>query len=343
MQRLDSIKFKTSLESVILSKKFNNQFFSKKEITLIGNGLKTISYKAKPEKLGFKQISINDNNVQIQLSAKILREQYPDLINSSTIERVFHEINKTGLITFDIPSAIDASEVLHCDVTKNLQLNEEPHSYIHILNCYNTNPRYNVKYFDSKKNNGVLFEGNQTSFTERFYAYDKYKEIQRKQGGNPELKEILAKNGSLDQFKTTLRMETNILELRNIRKKFNIPDNKLTSILDSNVNVLSKLLQKITANVTPAESLDNYIGSGKPLADLEKIEGRINIINKLGRDIKRIIEFINVTRKQGTNNYRIIQIYKEILLALNQYDNNNPLPTGYNDNIKQIFELLKAE
>lgn len=74
-------------------------------------------------KEGLKQVEVDQLNglVKLELSAKILDDQYYDLINLNTIDRVIDQINRTGIIQLD-GSFIDSAGCHRVDATNNIDI-----------------------------------------------------------------------------------------------------------------------------------------------------------------------------------------------------------------------------
>lgn len=74
---------------------------------------------------GLKRVEVDQLNgvVKLELSAKILDDQYYDLINLNTIDRVIDQINRTGIIQLD-KSFIDSAGCHRVDATNNIDIRQ---------------------------------------------------------------------------------------------------------------------------------------------------------------------------------------------------------------------------
>ena len=64
------------------------------------------------------------SELSIEFTGKILRDEYINLINQTNIKKCFEEINRLGICTLAINDIIQKSEVVKCDVTKDVCYSE---------------------------------------------------------------------------------------------------------------------------------------------------------------------------------------------------------------------------
>ena len=124
---------------------------------------------------GLKSIIINHskNQIKIELSSKILKENSIQLINMNNTVEVFRQLNSTGIVNINIQRAIDKAIVFKFDLTNDLKAKNEISDYISALNVYRINSDYEVK---SYKNESVTFKKNTKTVYERISFYDKFAE-----------------------------------------------------------------------------------------------------------------------------------------------------------------------
>lgn len=221
----------------------------------------------------------------VETSAKILKDQYYDMITENTVDRYLHELNKNGLVLFT-PELIDSSRVLTMDVTQNLQIGNMIPSYVSAMSCIPITDKYNVTAYKGTGNMGVVWAGKQKSFKERQIFYDKLKDIAR---DNKLRKHVHSKD--LQRFKGVLRVEGNFTSFKKIRE-YTGTDNVLMDVLKSDKNVNVLLFDKITRNVSTVNLSLLSEWDGMPLYQIEKREGQKGIIRTFDYDMVKIRAFI---------------------------------------------------
>ena len=129
---------------------------------------KQIKYNCKNPELGIQKIELNEtsNKVILQGSAKVLRDDYYQGINTNTWGRVIDSYNNTGLINLDPVEVFNNAELFSVDISDNLKMEHHPSKYIETLKLLNVNERYHVTDFRNrgKKVNGITFQGKQRTF-----------------------------------------------------------------------------------------------------------------------------------------------------------------------------------
>ena len=224
MVNLDTISLKFDTENIqdINMSKFNRVMTTEGVNGEIINDVRKCSTKNKI--LGINNIEVRKEFGKIDLSAKILGKDYYNLVNINTIDRVISNINKSGLIKLsaDLP---DKAEVLRCDVTNNLGVQNEVSKYVNSLQIYSYNDKYKMQ---SYRDQSIVFTRNVKSYKERQIWYDKFPELQR----DKELTKVIR----LDDFKNCLRVESNLTSFESIRKSFDVKDRFLVDILNSKSN-----------------------------------------------------------------------------------------------------------
>jgi hypothetical protein len=312
MDTLDSFKALFSLDTV---KDFHEGRFQHEVITA-GVNPDSEMFNIEPEakkdifvanniETGLKRIEVDQrkHTLIIEGSAKILHEQYLQGITANTIERVFDQINQTGLITLDIPAAIETGTLLRVDVTKNLQVDKPVSEYVGALGLIPVNDKYRI---DTYTTESIVFNGRQISFKERQTFYDKAAEVKKD-------KEIQGYFRSFGK-KNIFRAETNLAQLKRIRHYFGT--NNLQDVLKQPVNPNYLLFDKITHRA-PNEVLqlfDEY--QGISLYMIEKTEGRKKIIQQLQMDMVLIDRFLKEHIKGNISRYK--KEYRQVLTGMLQ-------------------------
>ena len=134
MITLDKIKLVADIKSII---EYDEYQFEK----TIKYGNITYKYYQEIPYLLSVLIDYPQNHVVIEFTGKILGADYPKLISMETIRQCFQIINSMGFITLDIEAMMDA-DVVKCDVTKDIKLNDIPTLTQYIRNHTSSYQKY---------------------------------------------------------------------------------------------------------------------------------------------------------------------------------------------------------
>lgn len=261
--------------------------------------------------IGFKRVSFDKNRNEsiIEVSGKVLKDDYFELINKNTVEWMFVEVNKYSPIKYDNVRVMDESKVLSMDCTNNLKVSQEPVNYISALNQVRINQKYNVTDYREPGNKGIVIAGKQKTYKERMIFYDKIREINRDKALQTEPYFVNLQG----QHTNVLRIESNFTSFAKI-KEYTGTAIFLRDILNSNENPNLKLFDKITK---PSRGVQLYLELGKfagmTLYEIEKRIGMEGIIKLCNYDINLIIQFIKERREKRTNNSKVIKNYRMLL------------------------------
>ena len=251
----------------------------------------------KMSQLGLKKVTItqnskneSENGCVIECSSKILKQDYFNMITQDSLEQFIEQINYSQLIRFDKNKFIDSASVLSCDITKNIQLenNASVLNYLSSVAILPIGDKHNVYNYKSIGNKGVTWNGKQTSFKERMTFYSKELDVKR----DKQLQKYLTSN-QLKQFNNVLRTETNFTQFATIRKYTNSNSLLLQDILSSTENPNLLVFDKITKRINFDVDLKLFTEwQGMTLHQIEKLEGRKNIVKQLGGDMTKIKQFL---------------------------------------------------
>lgn len=299
-------------------------------------------WKVDNVKAGLKSIEVNEgkNEVIIEASAKILLDDYYDGITINNIERVFDEVNNTGLIELDVNKSIDDGKIYRTDATDNLEIKENAGKYIDAIGIVSgVNGKYKTtSYKQVSKNEGIVMNADFKTFKERLIFYKKGAELLKSY--NKAFFSELDKKGSagkvLEQFKNTLRCESNNTTFEKIRQRFGVTEMNLIDILESSKRVNYDLFQKITSPIVQLD-LFSDIYDGLPFYKIEKIEGRKAIIEKLNYDINLIKIFIE--RHVKGDIYSYLRQYKELIYSMKC---GQDADYEYINLVNELSDLLKV-
>jgi len=322
MITLDSISLLIPLEAII-AKNFYGDVI---ERIRGGNIVESVEYKVVEGIEGLKYIEFNRLNgtMKIQLSAKLLEEDYYHLISIQTVELVFYKLNYYGLVKLNTTKAIETALLLNCDFTKNLKV-DKVSSYI--FDIYRASERISKDWFVKlyKKNTSIEFEQKRKRNRIRAIIYDKHKEMVKEM----KRRKKIEYNLGVEKFKNVLRFEVNTKTLQNIRELAGLEDKEdtlLLKVLKSKENANLKVFEKIFHNhISDYLNIDNIRKE-----DIRKFFEMKGVVSEL----KSIQNYFNLLLEKGYSQasaYRIVNELRQI--ASNERTNKR---------IKEIYELLKS-
>lgn len=319
MVRIDSVSLLLPLSTVQLnSKHFIQSTDMTEDGVMISDCLK-LKKDQGTGVVGLHGITANRMSqiVKIDLSSKLLKEQYYEMINVNTVDRLVNEINKTSLLKVSPADFWKYAGVGKMDTTLNVKPEGSLESIFSGLACLPVTDNYNVTSYNRPGNKGVVFAGRQKTFKERQIFYDKLLDVQR----DRKLQKVVPYSKLYEQFKDTLRIETNFTSYSTIRKYCGLRSNSrqawplLSEVLISAFNPNVAVFDKITRKVKDIDLQMFQTWEGMKLYEIEKLEGRKTIIQILNFNMVAIAAFIR-SRVKG-DVYHYIRKYREVLKAMN--------------------------
>ena len=316
MIRIDSVKLKLPIDAIL---GYSDMLKHTQDIE-VGMVTKVVkSSTNKMSQLGLKKVTItqnskneSENGCVIECSSKILKQDYFNMITQDSLEQFIEQINYSQLIRFDKNKFIDSASVLSCDITKNIQLenNASVLNYLSSVAILPIGDKHNVYNYKSIGNKGVTWNGKQTSFKERMTFYSKELDVKR----DKQLQKYLTSN-QLKQFDNVLRTETNFTQFATIRKYTNSSSLLLQDVLSSTENPNLLVFDKITKRINFDIDLRLFTEwEGMTLQQIEKLEGSKNIVKQFNGDMVKIKQFLESKVKGKISRY--IKYYRDIALKL---------------------------
>lgn len=336
MTTLDSIKFKCTNDTFELLNK--GAFLTKSIFDSGGNSIADSRMLSKENKnYGLKNIEVYGDYSTVEVSAKILRDNYSDSISINTLDRMIDEINSLGVIKIN-NTTLDSAELLRCDVTKNIKVNNVKESVRSLL-LGKSNTGFKTDDYQRENNLGITFTGRQKTYKNRQIYYDKTTELnQAKNKGF-----LRAVNGKvLNDFKDILRVEQNLTSLDRIRKSFKVPSTNLIEVLKSKENPNLERHNVIVKYANQVNLFDEF--AEKDIKDAFRIMGTKHLIKECNNSLELAIDFLKSFMNHNRSNrniiYRYIKQLKEDYASFmsSKMEHNNT----YHAELLKIGELLKV-
>lgn len=330
MIRLDSCKFLTDFE-VIEDIKLQH-FDSEIKVNGANELLKQKRVLSSDYKvIGLKNIEVTTNNLIIELSAKILKENYYEGINKNTVSQMVDNINGCKSIKLNTNKFIDSAKVLRCDVTDNLKVKNNVNDYLSLLNTYKVNSDYLVSFYNRKAGSSIVFDRNVKSYKERLTLYDKEKEIYR----DRELIKLFDQE-ALNRFNNVLRCEQNIVSFSKIREKLHINSIDLKDVLNSKELVNYNTFTNITKENKALTLFNSY--KDKDLKYIIRLYGMRFIIKAFEYDFSLIKQLI----REHYNGNACSYWYKNFAILMREMKQEKKNYNSAMEAINEISDLLKV-
>jgi len=312
---------------------------------------------------GLKSIQVSPGYTIIEMSAKILKEDYYDLINYKNFDKVIDAINNSGEITVDPALFKLTAQVLKVDVTNNIQMNsnKEVKEVIRDFGTIASGRKFRVTTYET----GLEIISQHKTNRERLIIYPKFEELIKKTKINKELNKYI----DLNKFKNVVRVESNFKNFDSMRKyfkpqilgvkyynKYNNSEEiepgfelksnsityyepkhqtrsteklplKLENIVSDNSNInLKKIYNMFGTNFTSKElNIQSLIDSGIKLSKIQKILGQIDLIWYFNFDINAIRKFLQTMIKGNIS--RFLRDYENLInyVKLSEIKENNKI------------------
>jgi hypothetical protein len=253
-------------------------------------------------------VNYEKNELVIEFTSKILKDKFIHLINKDTIYECFHNINQLGICILDIENIINHSEVVKCDVTKDVIFHnvKELEKYV----------KSNLANYDKWKckpyRNGFVLKNvaNTPHSKKRIVVYNKGKELKRAE--NKSFLDSLDNDNAIQYFDNKVRIETNINTKIQIRQFLDIQDNELMSVLNSNTNPILTILDEAIKETSANSHIDSLTDYKNEL-----------LLKECNYDLSQVEAIVRLYCSKNTSIKKTMQPYRELYHQLQE----NKTPT----------------
>lgn len=280
----DRIKIKSNYKYLLNTKvKFNEKFNSRsrEKIGMYYSSKDDINI---PYNL-YIAVSYVKQTLTLEFSSKILKEKYPYLISKDTIKECLININQLNICDIDVDSILSNGAITSVDVTydANLILSD---NLLDVLNSQvNNYRRFKWAHYDKE---GITFTKDVKSkdCTETITLYNKEKEICTSHNKNF-LNSLSQPQSVIDYFKGKTRFEITLDTPKKIMSYLNLPDTKISSVLNSDTNPILTQFDKVFGN--PIANMSNVTFNNYDnwtmKAVLERYNGDLKLLEQDVRSI----------------------------------------------------------
>lgn len=297
MVSLDSIKFELPIDVISFNTNGSNCISreTKKGGKVVSN---THSYSSLD--FGLNKISYNEmtGKVVSSMSAKLLKDNYSKGISLNTIEQLCSEINKHKVIDLCPSVLLEYGQFRTLDVCSNVELENTNQSISGVIGYGCMNSIYNVQHFNRKKGSSYVATKQVSTYKRRQTGYEKLKELIASDfiKHNPKYAKQFTKN--------TLRVESNIVNFKEMKRQFKVLDNNVGAILGSVENVNYNVFSEIISKGKQLELSGLVVSKAENvrLDDVIKSVGWIQTFNEFNNDLSAVKQWIKASFKRTSHN-----------------------------------------
>ena len=250
---------------------------------------------------GLNRISIDklSNTTTIEVSAKILKQNYIEGINKNTINEVIDNINSHNIVKFNTNNLIDNATLLRMDITDNVKIKLLDRTILYkTLSTIPLPKIIQTTLNNTKQNLGVTWKGTQKSLKDRMICYDKAIHLKFK---DKSLHKTDYCNKVMNDFKDVARFEQNLTALDKIRGYYKT--NNLKDVLISDVKANYLKFDKMTRDNKELVLFDDEF-YGMNFKQIRNRLGDERIIDMHNLDWNRILNFIKIHNKNNWHRYQ---------------------------------------
>lgn len=305
MNRFDKLKIITKLDYI---SNINQEFFiqHRRSETLL-------YYKYKQER-PYKLIIIVDyqnNELSIEFTAKILKDNYPHLIGADNIEDCLIAINEMNICQLNIERVISDAIVAKCDVTKDIKVDDRTSLFSYVRQNLANYRKWIVRDYQD----GITIENcvRTPRYKKRLILYDKTRELHRA-ANNAFLSSLNNRQDVEQYFQNKLRVELNINTMLQVRELLEVEDNDLMTVLTSQANPILSIVDEAIRE-------HRQINHRLSLRDYE----RTLLLQSCNYNLLEVEAVVRGCCGRNTSITRAMQPYRDLLEAQTQTDQQQTL------------------
>lgn len=245
------------------------------------------------------------NELVIEFSGKILKDDYPKLISTDTIDTCFENINAMGFCWIDLEEIKNAI-VVKCDVTKDIICSDIPSMTTYIRNNLSNYQKYICRLL---RNGNFVIEKNVTTrqAKKRLTIYDKGKEMSKVENLRYMAECGIAKNS----FDGVCRFELNLNSIAQIKSSLEVADVRLRTVLNATINPIQVFMNDVLSDEQPlpmTNAKSYFVGLVLKDCnfDIAQVENRMR----------------QLYPSRGTNLSKVLKPYRAMLSQIQQSSNN---------------------
>lgn len=230
MLTFDKLKIVTSADNITVLKDFD---------VIMRNGMPIARvYKKTLPCSVVISVYLEKNEAAIEFTGKILKDHYDKLINQKNIGLCLEAINALGVCSLNVPAILKDSNVVKCDVTKDVEGVDLSDLKKYLLTHVSNNSKWAIDTY--QHDNIELRKLVRTPrHKRRLIIYDKWAELNK--ATNRDYL-IWAGDEVLEKMKGKTRFELSLTTCYAIRETLRLEDTSLMSVMRSEANPIVDLL-----------------------------------------------------------------------------------------------------
>ena len=249
-RQFDTLKlaFPTLYAEIINESKFIQDTDNKGKISYL---LRT---NEKQKIVGLNSLRVGFTETVIEISAKILRKNYPKLLSVDTIEEALWNLHISGLISFDVTDVLRFAHIYKAHPAKHLRLSQSFAAYANPLAQLYTNNEYRLLPYKDETVSFIQNVGT-TKHREYFRLYNKMIEYSlSKNAGYRETLTAQQKHSVSVFFQDVVKAETELNSKRKLRQYYPdiSPEIWLRDLLLSETDPIAAQFDEITKGLYKA-------------------------------------------------------------------------------------------
>ena len=261
-----------------------------------------------------------DKELVIECTGKILKDDYPNLINKENIKQCLVNINQLNICTLDVMGILKDGEVVKCDVSQDVECSDCKT----LTKSLRASVRNFNKYLARNIGGNFVIEKNVSTknLKRRLTIYDKWAEMML--ATNRDFLSSVENSGAmLDYFANKARFELNLNSKEQIRQSLGIMDTSIQSVLGSTSTPIWDFLNKV---------LDD--GSDyKSRSTLNEFKNEL-LLKYCENDLAKVEAIVRSYSSPNSHISQMMKPYKELAIKLSE--NLSP-------NLKQQLRNLLLE
>ena len=238
----DTVRFSTSSKNIKLLDKGEELFVTK--INTKTAEVESLEFNSNSNSTAWAHIPFSlyiranqlSNRMTIEFSAKLLLEDYPQLISKDTFRQCLRNMERIGLCKLDIDAICKDCEFNKLHITKDIDMRLND-TTLNTLNHYTNNyRRYKWKRYE---NDSISFKKDVRSkdCREEIIIYNKEKEIVASK--NKQFLAMLSNSTQITEyFRGKVRFEVKLENKRKIMRDLDIVDTSFQSVMSANPNAV---------------------------------------------------------------------------------------------------------
>lgn len=277
MVRFDKITFVTPLTNVMIKENENWE-------TIIKNGtIVRMRFMQKVPYLITLDANYQDGEFKVEFTGRILKDDYPLLINRLTIRKCLTAINQIGVCILNVERVLADSTVLRCDVTRDLSAVNLSDFRKHVVTHIDNHRKWICRSFTGNEN--IVIEKDVTTQRNkrRMSIYNKTEELLKR--NNDPFMHWVNTNEIKRYFQGVTRFELSLSTCSAIRQELDVQDCDLITVLNSNANPICDFFENVLRDATPTVPGVNSMKTYDKLNTLIVNNWDLNAIEKTIRQL----------------------------------------------------------